>query len=401
MQTLTLVRGRRVGFWLSEKKMKKLNFTAFTEMCRRRGIELVQLDLCRPLEDQGPLDAIIHKLTDLMLDNTHTHSLQRVQDYIDAHPSLVVLDPLPAIRTLLDRCKSYQLVQTIEEHMQDERICSPPFMLLEEPCGPNTLEKIHSHGLTFPLICKTRVAHGTNSHEMAIIFSEEGLSAVRPPCVCQSFINHNAVLHKVFVIGDTHTVVQRPSLKNFPQGPTDRESIFFNSHNVSKPESSSDLTSREHVEGVSSPPCDDVIGALCRALRCMLGVSLFGIDVIINNQSGQHAVIDINAFPGYEGVPEFFSELLNHISCVLQTPPTSGQAPPLLPPTTMALPTSPSATEEEAEPVKRLCLTHTHAHTHAHAHTHSHTHTHSHSSAIPPNFQQHCVASLATKASSQ
>ena len=37
---------------------------------------------------------------------------------------------------------------------------------------------------------------------------------------------------------------------------------------------------------------------LSRALRQALGVSLFGIDIIINNQTGQHAVIDINAFPG-------------------------------------------------------------------------------------------------------
>ena len=36
----------------------------------------------------------------------------------------------------------------------------------------------------------------------------------------------------------------------------------------------------------------------CGALRQALGVSLFGIDIIINNQTGQHAVIDINAFPG-------------------------------------------------------------------------------------------------------
>jgi D-alanine-D-alanine ligase-like ATP-grasp enzyme len=27
-------------------------------------------------------------------------------------------------------------------------------------------------------------------------------------------------------------------------------------------------------------------------------VSLFGIDIIINNQTGQHAIIDVNAFPG-------------------------------------------------------------------------------------------------------
>lgn len=55
---------------------------------------------------------------------------------------------------------------------------------------------------------------------MAIIFSEDDLKDVRPPCVIQSFINHNAVLYKVFVVGDSYTVVERPSLKNFPSGPT-------------------------------------------------------------------------------------------------------------------------------------------------------------------------------------
>lgn len=54
---------------------------------------------------------------------------------------------------------------------------------------------------------------------MAIIFSEEDLKDVKPPCVIQSFINHNAVLYKVFVVGDSYTVVERPSLKNFPAGP--------------------------------------------------------------------------------------------------------------------------------------------------------------------------------------
>lgn len=58
------------------------------------------------------------------------------------------------------------------------------------------------------------------------------------------------------------------------------------------------LSQRENLEGVSQPPSDDVIRELSRSLREALGVSLFGIDVIINNQTGQHAVIDINAFPG-------------------------------------------------------------------------------------------------------
>lgn len=119
----TFLKGKRVGYWLSEKKIKKLNFQAFAELCRKRGIEVVQLDLSRPIEEQGPLDVIIHKLTDVILeaDQNDSQSLElvhRFQEYIDAHPETIVLDPLPAIRTLLDRSKSYELIRKIEAYMK-------------------------------------------------------------------------------------------------------------------------------------------------------------------------------------------------------------------------------------------------------------------------------------------
>lgn len=411
----TFLKGKRVGYWLSEKKIKKLNFQAFAELCRKRGIEVVQLNLNRPIEEQGPLDVIIHKLTDVILeaDQNDSQSLElvhRFQEYIDAHPETIVLDPLPAIRTLLDRSKSYELIRKIEAYMKDDRICSPPFMELTSLRGEDTMQQLQKNGLAFPFICKTRVAHGTNSHEMAIVFNQEGLSAIQPPCVVQNFINHNAVLYKVFVVGDSYTVVQRPSLKNFSAGTSDRESIFFNSHNVSKPESSSVLTALDKIEGVFERPSDEVIRELSRALRQALGVSLFGIDIIINNQTGQHAVIDVNAFPGYEGVSEFFTDLLNHIATILQDP-NAGQAaagdsalprPSRLPAEQAGSPSaewmssaSPSSCGSRTDPEppwtaeadaggaaklphQRLGCT----------------------AAVSPSFQ-HCVASLATKASSQ
>lgn len=344
--------------------------------------------------------------------------MHRFQEYIDAHPETIVLDPLPAIRTLLDRSKSYELIRKIEAYMKDDRICSPPFMELTSLCGDDTMRLLEQNGLAFPFICKTRVAHGTNSHEMAIVFNQEGLSAIQPPCVVQNFINHNAVLYKVFVVGESYTVVQRPSLKNFSAGTSDRESIFFNSHNVSKPESSSVLTELDKIEGVFERPSDEVIRELSRALRQALGVSLFGIDIIINNQTGQHAVIDVNAFPGYEGVSEFFTDLLNHIATVLQGQSTGGAATEEVAPlrhnrllaepagslagerTCSASPgccssmkgqDTPWKTEAEAGnmgaggggsaklPHQRLGCT----------------------TGVSPSFQQHCVASLATKASSQ
>lgn len=53
---------------------------------------------------------------------------------------------------------------------------------------------------------------------MAIIFNKQGLKDIRPPCVAQSFINHNAVLYKVYVVGDEQFVCERPSLKNLTAG---------------------------------------------------------------------------------------------------------------------------------------------------------------------------------------
>ncbi|XP_073494387.1 inositol-tetrakisphosphate 1-kinase isoform X2 [Phyllobates terribilis] len=347
----TFLKGKRVGYWMSEKKIKKLNFQAFAELCRKRGIEVVQ-------------------------------------EYMDAHPETIILDPLPAIRTLLDRSKSYELIRWIESYMQDDRLCSPPFMELSTESGEDALKLIENSGLAFPFICKTRVAHGTNSHEMAIIFNMEGLQAIPRPCVIQSFVCHNAVLYKVFVVGDSYTVVERPSLKNFSPGSSDRESIFFNSHNVSKPESSSVLTALEKVEGVFERPSDDVIRAISKALRQALGISLFGIDIIINNKTGQHAVIDINAFPGYEGVPEFFGELLNHITTILQRPEVNANKPPSEQLTAAVMCCTPEAridpwmVESDGAvklPSQRLGC----------------------NSAVSPSFQKHCVASLTTKASSQ
>uniref|UniRef100_A0A8D0N468 Inositol-tetrakisphosphate 1-kinase n=1 Tax=Sus scrofa TaxID=9823 RepID=A0A8D0N468_PIG len=448
----TFLKGKRVGYWLSEKKIKKLNFQAFAELCSR------------PIEEQGPLDVIIHKLTDVILeaDQNDSQSLElvhRFQEYIDAHPETIVLDPLPAIRTLLDRSKSYELIRKIEAYMQDDRICSPPFMELTSLCGDDTMQLLEKNGLAFPFsaYCPGRGALGPLSPQMAIVFNQEGLSAIQPPCVVQNFINHNAVLYKVFVVGESYTVVQRPSLKNFSAGTSgsspgpslvppawtgsgrsgrtvghtgaarglraplagrtpDRESIFFNSHNVSKPESSSVLTALDKIEGVFERPSDEVIRALSRALRQALGVSLFGIDIIINNQTGQHAVIDINAFPGYEGVSEFFTDLLNHIASVLQgqsaAAAASGDVAPLRHSKLLAEQAGGLAAERtcsaspgccssmmgqeppwtsEADvggvgagstaklPHQRLGCT----------------------AAVSPSFQQHCVASLATKASSQ
>ncbi|XP_078287076.1 inositol-tetrakisphosphate 1-kinase-like [Rhinoraja longicauda] len=323
--------GKRLGFCLSEKKRKKLHFLVFVELCRNKGIEVVEIDLTKCMEDQGPFDVIIHKLSDLMVeadqDNPRSQQLlQKFQDYVDSHPRTILLDPLPAMRRLADRFQSYKLIQQLQSLDQDDHFCNPPYLELSKGSPSEILCLIREQKLTFPFICKTRVAQGSSAHDMALIFGEDGLGDISLPCVIQSFINHNAVLYKVFVVGQSHFVVKRPSLKNFAIGKSDRKTIFFNSHEVSKPESCSHLTQRDECEEQPSSPSDGVIQSISRCLQVSLGLTLFGVDVIIDSKSGKLAVIDINAFPGYEDVPDFFDALLDHVEKLLREREGNGDA---------------------------------------------------------------------------
>ncbi|XP_073980325.1 inositol-tetrakisphosphate 1-kinase-like isoform X2 [Rhodnius prolixus] len=278
-----------IGYWMSEKKSQKLNWSEFAKVCRVHGFELVKLDLTRSLEDQGPFNVIIHKLTDIIAqalkgDVKSMKMLGYVEDYIKSHPEVVIIDPLENVRKLLDRYISYRVI-----HDSD-------------------LDKI---------VCKPSVANGTDCHKMAVVFNERGLKDCQPPCVAHSFVNHNAVLYKLFIVGDEYHIVERPSLKNFYADP-DRATIHFHSHDVSKSDSSSSLSVLDENEcgmnpreGRAADP--DLLRQIVSIIRAELGMSLLGVDVVTENTTGRHAVIDINPYPGYDGYPNFFESLVRCI----------------------------------------------------------------------------------------
>lgn len=76
------------------------------------------------------------------------------QEYIDAHPETIVLDPLPAIRTLLDRSKSYELIRKIEAYMKgtDARGSAPVAVAHLDP--PHLDSHIASEGDRVPDLFK-------------------------------------------------------------------------------------------------------------------------------------------------------------------------------------------------------------------------------------------------------
>lgn len=58
---------------------------------------------------------------------------------------------------------------------------------------------------------------------------------------------------------------------------------------------------------------EDKIRTIIKVLRKEIGLLLAGFDVVIDNVTGNHAVIDINVYPSYDNFPNFFENLLNCI----------------------------------------------------------------------------------------
>lgn len=309
---------RRVGYWWSEKKSRKINVPELTAVCRSSGLELVKLDFDRPFEEQGPFTAIVHKMSDILVKAKKDDSQAKAicvsfQSYVNSHPEMAVIDSLENVDKVLGRYEQYKIVN--ESEICDEGdIFIPAFMELTTMNIPENISKMKSAGIDFPVVCKPIMAHGsTRSHQMCIIFNEEGLNDIMIPCIVQNFINHNAVLYKLFIIGDEYFVIERPSLKNFCV--SDQKTIFFDSNEISKPNSVSELTALDDNESYTPTvwPEKKKMDNIVRVLHKYLGLDLLGIDVIIDNRTGHYAIIDMNVFPGYSEADNFYHLLTNLI----------------------------------------------------------------------------------------
>ncbi|XP_071081475.1 inositol-tetrakisphosphate 1-kinase-like [Haliotis cracherodii] len=320
---------KRLGYWFSEKKTKKLNLPEHELDFRAAGIELVQLDVNHPLDEQGPFDAILHKLADLQAhaDAGYTMAQQQlanVKDYITSHPECIVIDPLPSMVNLLDRYNQYKMVQESSLFQQDSDVFMPTFVELTSSDLDTNRRKLSEAQVTYPIVCKPSIAHGSKlSHKMAIVFTEAGLSDLVFPCVAQSFINHNALLFKIYAVGDKYYIAERPSLKNFYAG--DHKTIFFDTHNVSKRGCSHYLTILDKADMERSPlePDKEKLCDLGSKIRQVFDHDLFGVDVIMDCNTKRYAIIDINSFPGYDEVEDFPTVLLQYLTERLDAKPSS------------------------------------------------------------------------------
>lgn len=156
--------------------------------------------------------------------------------------------------------------------------------------------------VSYPFICKPILGHGSRqAHKMSIIFNEKHLIDCKIPCVAQSLINHNAILYKIFIVGEKFCYVKRPSLKNFYTNINETmNTIHFDSSDVSKADSQSSLSVLDPNDVIENEiePDNDVLDVIVSSVRHAFRMDLIGVDVVIANSTGKYAIIDVNVCPG-------------------------------------------------------------------------------------------------------
>lgn len=306
----------RVGYALSQKKVESFIQPSLLDVAHQRGIDLIQIHPNKPLIPQGPFDCLLHKLSD-------PHWIQQLRDFSSRYPNVLIIDSPDDILRLHNRVSMLQVVNhlqipTREEGQQHLSFGIPHQVLVQD--SQQLLSSDHHLLNFFPLIAKPLLADGTaNSHQMYLVFNQEGLKGLEAPLVLQEFVNHGGVVFKVYVAGDYVQCVKRKSLPDISPDKLRHFNLLPFSQISNLNNYDDDDTSSQLIEAAQMPPAS-FLTQLANALKNALSLHLFNFDVIRDTRLGnRYLVIDINYFPGYAKMPsyetvltDFFLDILHH-----------------------------------------------------------------------------------------
>jgi inositol-1,3,4-trisphosphate 5/6-kinase/inositol-tetrakisphosphate 1-kinase len=159
---------------------------------------------------------------------------------------------------------------------------------------------------------------------MLVALQESAFVELPPKSIVQEFVNHDATLYKVYVLGDFVSVYERHSLPNLPDdlSTASTDLVKFDSQRpypklqdfgLDK-EDSNKATSDADDAVVRTPVAVDEVKPIVGALKDAFGLELFGFDILRRSQDTEWLVVDVNYFPSYKEVPNFPSLLARYLS---------------------------------------------------------------------------------------
>nr|CAB3453980.1 unnamed protein product [Digitaria exilis] len=160
--------------------------------------------------------------------------------------------------------------------------------------------------LSFPLIVKPQVACGVaDAHNMALVFQTEEFSNLSAPlpAVLQEYVDHGSKIFKFYVIGDKVFHAVRNSMPNasFLKS-SSGEPLTFNSLKT-LPVASKEQQMQARVQDSKSVDTD-LVEEAAKFLKELLGLTIFGFDVVVQEGTGDHVIVDLNYLPSFKEVPD-------------------------------------------------------------------------------------------------
>lgn len=298
-------------------------------------VSFVPLDLDIPIHEQhgGQFDVILHKLTEDILScrnkSAHCSAQDRIQSlslYKQDRPACCLVDHPEHILPVLGRDHMCNILKSCLVDVKTTsglRVSTPQYLVLKHSLGQSIIqEQLSKVPITYPVIVKPLAAAGTvQSHKMSILFAENALNRICGSVLLQQYTNHDSLLYKVYVLGDTVWVFPRNSLPNLPTGDelqnTHSSYVEFDSQKPYPDLSAFCQIPRvhkkpkiKHIKSITSQEVQPVVETLRKSFQ----LELFGFDVLVHTDGNEIMVVDVNYFPSYKEVLNFPKYLARYLT---------------------------------------------------------------------------------------
>ncbi|BAF25603.1 Os09g0518700 [Oryza sativa Japonica Group] len=295
---------------------------AFPIYPSKNDLIFVPLSFELPLASQlQEVDLVLHKITDEIINIDPNSSISfpkgisfspgmsEIIRFVEEHCDFCVIDPFKNIYPLLDRIQIQEILIRLEGLSAEGRpkLRAPCFLKIESFCGSELQKQLAEAKLSFPLIVKPQVACGVaDAHNMALIFKIEEFSnlSVPLPAILQEYIDHGSKIFKFYAIGDKifHAIKNSMPNASHLKSSSGGKPLTFNSLKTLPVATKEQLLQNEVQD---SKLLDiNLVEEAAKLLKELLGLTIFGFDVVVQESSGDHVIVDLNYLPSFKEVPD-------------------------------------------------------------------------------------------------
>ncbi|XP_030527794.1 inositol 1,3,4-trisphosphate 5/6-kinase 4 [Rhodamnia argentea] len=318
----------RVGYIM--KPSREEDFAkrgAFPMYPTQNGLSFVPLIFKLPLSSQlQGVDLVLHKATDeivsLNLNSsseltervTFSEGMQELKRFLEHNPQCCVIDPFDKVYPVLDRLEIQNILCGLQDlSMEDSyRIRGAHYLKVDTFNEHELITRLSEAKLSPPCIVKPQVACGVaDAHSMAIVFKVEDFMDLKVPlpAIIQEYVDHSSTLYKFYVLG--HKVFHAVK-KSIPNGHTlmklagksGLQPLVFDS--LKSLPTATNSQSRGDDSSATSAESLNLTLVTCAAkwLSERLDLTIFGFDVVVQDGSRDHVIVDVNYLPSFKEVPD-------------------------------------------------------------------------------------------------